>query len=145
MYDGGYGVTQDHAEAARWYRLAASQGDPDAQYCLGILYDNGAGVTQNDSEAVKWFHLAADQGHAKAQNNLGTLYAKGQGVPRDSVQAYMWFALSSARGNPTAVKNRDAVADLMTAAEIAAAKKMTYEWKRKRAESAATPGSNPPS
>jgi hypothetical protein len=54
-------VTRDYAEAAKWYGLAAAQGDADAQYSLGILYDNGTGVVQDDTEAAKWFRLAADQ------------------------------------------------------------------------------------
>lgn len=37
MYDSSEGVPQDHAEAARWYRKAAEQGDPDAQFNLGVM------------------------------------------------------------------------------------------------------------
>jgi hypothetical protein len=43
----------------------------------------------------------------------------------------MWFALSAAQGNPPAVKNRDAAAGLMTAAQIAEAKTLAREWKPK--------------
>jgi TPR repeat protein len=31
MYDMGRGVPQNHAEAAKWYLLAAGQGDADAE------------------------------------------------------------------------------------------------------------------
>ena len=31
---------QDDAEAAKWYRLAAEQGDAEAQHNLGVMYDN---------------------------------------------------------------------------------------------------------
>ena len=31
----GQGVPQDYAEAVKWYRLAAEQGNADAQYNLG--------------------------------------------------------------------------------------------------------------
>jgi len=34
MYDNGYGVLQDYAEARKWYRLAADQGVAEAQYTL---------------------------------------------------------------------------------------------------------------
>ena len=47
MYDNGYGVPQDYAEAMKWYRLAAEQGHTDAQYNLGLMYDNGRGVPQD--------------------------------------------------------------------------------------------------
>ena len=51
-------MPQTDAEAAKWYRLAADQGDADAQINLGGMYHNGRGVPQNDAEAVKWFRLA---------------------------------------------------------------------------------------
>ena len=47
---------------------------------------------------------------------------KGDGVPKDVVQAYMWFALSAAQGNSVAVGNLKVTGDLMTPAQIAAAK-----------------------
>ena len=72
MYYNGQGVPQDYAEAVKWYRLAADQGDAYAQYNLGVMYDNGEGVPQDYKEAVKWYRLAAEQGHAKAQYNLGS-------------------------------------------------------------------------
>ncbi len=62
MYDNGEGVPQDYAEAVKWYRLAAEQGDASAQYNLGIMYINGKGVPQDYAEAVKWYRLAAEQG-----------------------------------------------------------------------------------
>ena len=34
MHDQGKGVRQDHAQAARWYRTAADQGDAHAQHSL---------------------------------------------------------------------------------------------------------------
>ena len=56
------GVKQDHAEAVRWYRKAAEQGDADAQCMLGVAYENGRGVKQDASEAVWWYRKAAEQG-----------------------------------------------------------------------------------
>ena len=38
MYDNGRGVTQDYAEALKWYRLAAELGLADAQTWLGLMY-----------------------------------------------------------------------------------------------------------
>ena len=50
---------EDDREAVRWYRLAAEQGDADAQLNLGIMYFNGEGVPQDYVQAHKWFNLAA--------------------------------------------------------------------------------------
>ena len=44
MYDFGWGVPQDKAEAVRWFRLSADQGNADAQYNLGVSYVFGRGV-----------------------------------------------------------------------------------------------------
>jgi hypothetical protein len=70
MYVNGEGVTQDDAEAVRWYRAAADQGFAEAQASLGFMYVNGKGVAQDYAEAMRWFRLAADQGHAYAQEAL---------------------------------------------------------------------------
>ena len=39
MYANGEGVPEDDAEAVKWYRLAADQGDAYAQFNLGVMYD----------------------------------------------------------------------------------------------------------
>jgi TPR repeat protein len=40
---GWFGKTNFH-EAAKWFRRAAAQGDPDAQNSLGQMYEDGEGV-----------------------------------------------------------------------------------------------------
>ncbi|MDB4654665.1 hypothetical protein OAE40_02680, partial [Rubripirellula sp.] len=57
---------QDYAEAVKWSRLAADQGDVMAQCKLGMMYDNGHGVAQDDAEAYVWFSVAAAGGDAEA-------------------------------------------------------------------------------
>jgi hypothetical protein len=74
-------------------RLAAEQGDAQAQNNLGMMYFEGWGVPKDDKEAIKWFRVAASQGYALAQGNLGLMYAKGRGVPQDYVLSYMWFTV----------------------------------------------------
>jgi TPR repeat protein len=54
FYAKGRGVPQDDAEAVKWYRKAAEQGDANAQYNLGQGYGDGQGVPQDHAEAVKW-------------------------------------------------------------------------------------------
>ena len=73
MYKHGQGVQQDHDEAARWYRLAAEQGNANAQNNLGTMYADGQGVKKDDAEALRWWRKAADQGHAKAQEQLRSM------------------------------------------------------------------------
>ena len=47
------------AEAAKSWRLAADQGDPGAQFNLGIMYETGLGVSQDYVLSHMWFDLAA--------------------------------------------------------------------------------------
>ena len=77
MYHNGWGVPQDYKEAARLYRLAAEQGDADAQGNLGVMFERGYGVPQDYKEAVNWYRLAAEQGYAIAQSNLANRYYYG--------------------------------------------------------------------
>jgi TPR repeat protein len=66
LYD-GQGVAQSEAEALKWYRLSAEQGEADAQYGLGVMHFVGQGMAKDDAEAAKWFGKAAEQGDADAQ------------------------------------------------------------------------------
>ena len=78
MYQSGLGVPQqDSAEAARWYRLAAEQGDVFAQTKLGLLYASD-GLYALDgapdyAEATRWLRRAAEQGYGRAQKQLRRL------------------------------------------------------------------------
>jgi TPR repeat protein len=105
MYNNGEGVLQDHAEAVKWYRLAAEQGNAKAQYNLGVMYENGEGVRQDYVEAVTWYRLAADQGHAIAQTNPGAMHANGQGVPQDLTKAARLLKLAADQGFAEAITN----------------------------------------
>jgi TPR repeat protein len=52
-------VTQNHVEAAKWYRKAAEQNYAPAQFNLGRCYAKGEGVKQDYVEACAWYDLAA--------------------------------------------------------------------------------------
>lgn len=60
----------NNAEASVWFRKAAEQGDPIAQFNLGRLYFAGKGLRQDAAEALFWALLAE-------QNKKNVL-----GVPR---------------------------------------------------------------
>ena len=59
MYEDGKGVARDYAEAVKWYRLAAEQGDATGQINLGAMYYQGRGVAQDYVRAYMWADLAA--------------------------------------------------------------------------------------
>ena len=137
MYLFGRGVPQNHAEAAKWFRKAAEQGFAGAQCTLGLMYDKGQGIPQDYAEALKWYRKAAEQGETMAQFSLGTMCAVGQSVPKDYVQAHMWIDLAASRFAPgskrdLAIELREALAALLTPAQIAEAQRLAREWKPKR-------------
>lgn len=88
-----------------FFRMAADQGHPEAQFEVGQMFAQGLGVVQQFEEAARWYLLAAKQGHAKAQFHLGFLYAHGQGVEQDYEKAYQWYRISEQCGYPLAQKN----------------------------------------
>ena len=127
MYEHGKGVIQNDAEAAKWYRLAADQGNAFGQFNLGFMYEDGRGVIQNDVEAVKWYRLSADQGNAFAQNNIGLMYEYGNGVIQSNVMAHMWYNISSTSGYEDAPTWRDEISRKMTREDISKAQSMAQE------------------
>jgi tetratricopeptide (TPR) repeat protein len=88
----------DYAEAIRWYRRAADQGNPHAQNNMGWLYEYGRGVAQDYGEAMRWFRLAAEQGNDSAQSNIGRLYENGWGVAQDYGEAMRWYRKAAEGG-----------------------------------------------
>ncbi len=90
-YHDGQGVAKDHAEAVKWYRKAAEQGNARAQYNLGVCCANGQGVAKDYVEGYKWVLLAAAQGDDGARKSVSILegvmtreqIAEGQKLARD--------------------------------------------------------------
>jgi TPR repeat protein len=104
MYVLGQGVEEDFAEATRWFRKAAVQGQGESQFSMGLRYLEGQSVEQNDKEAARWFRLAAEQGVGMAASMLAQFYAWGRGVPHeDLVEAYKWLAVAGNQIEPSRV------------------------------------------
>lgn len=93
---------KDYAAAFREWKPAADQGQPEAQYNLGILYLRGLGVQKDAQEAFRLFHAAADRGLVDAQFQVGLMREKGTGVQQNYGEAQHWYALSAARGDSEA-------------------------------------------
>ena len=55
----------------------AEQGEPRAQYNLGIIYDEGRGVAVSRDQARQWWQKAAAQNVPEALHNLATSYLFG--------------------------------------------------------------------
>ena len=87
-------------DAAKWFEMAANQGDAKARYRLASYYFSHLG---DYNQSFKWLHLPAQLGIAEAQHFLGMHYAQAWGTPPNLVLAYMWIALSFEGGVPNPI------------------------------------------
>lgn len=60
--------------------LTAQQGNPHAQFMLGLSYLHGTWVNKNPTEALKWLTKASQQNQGSAQAYLGSMYYEGINV-----------------------------------------------------------------
>lgn len=105
QYAFGRGVARNDEEAFKLFRMAAEQGNAEAQYKLAVMLDKGMGTFENPKEALTWYKRAAEHGHAGAENNIGNFYNNGRGVPQDKREAERWYRLSAAHGEEIGKQN----------------------------------------
>ena len=84
IYQRGLGVPKDEVRAQnyfdewmRGYMLKAEQGDPEAQYQMGLYFSDGLHHAANDELAIKWYEKSAAQDYVKALEALGSIYTLG--------------------------------------------------------------------
>ncbi|KGB92594.1 tetratricopeptide repeat protein [Burkholderia cepacia] len=123
-------MTQSDTEAFKWYRLAAEQGDANAQNNLGLMYENGQGVRKDDAEAARWYRLAAAQGAATSLFRLGVQYYAGSGVASDPIAANALLSLAAAAGETRAQQYLDRGAKLTAPADIEKAARLRAAMSR---------------
>ena len=128
LYANGWGVDLNDDEALKWYGLAAGQGHGEAAYNLGVMHANGWGVPQSDAESFKWYSMAGERGFTAAQISLGKMYAIGFGAPQDTVQAHMWYCVAAMLDDFNAEYERDELARMMSAEDIAKAEDLANTW-----------------
>jgi TPR repeat protein len=107
LYERGRGVPLDYGQAVAWYRKAAEQNHPLAQYNLAVAHSKGQGARQNFFEAAVWYHRAAAQGVVAAMVNLAILYERGEGVDGSTVDAYAWYRAAARRGSQPAARRAE--------------------------------------
>jgi hypothetical protein len=76
-------VSNEYAEALKWYNKAADIGSAAAMSNIGFCYRNGDGVSKDYARAVDWFRKAADGGDKKGMFGLGYMYEEGWAVRKD--------------------------------------------------------------
>ncbi|MCX6895130.1 MAG: tetratricopeptide repeat-containing serine protease family protein [Verrucomicrobia bacterium] len=113
-------------------KVKAENGDPRAQYYMGLHYTKGAGVEKNEMEAAKWYRKAAEQNDASAQCSLGYCYVLGAGVMQDCVEAYKWWLLAAERGDKQAKKELPKIENLLTREQITQGKKLARGFQSRK-------------
>ncbi len=89
---------EEEGGQAQSLRKRAEEGDPQAQFDLGVMYEKGDGVHRDDAQARWWWEKSAVAGNASAQLNLGYIYYHGEGVPQDLVCARKWYSMAAEQG-----------------------------------------------
>ena len=72
IYDRGFGVPVDLAEAAKWFEKSAARGDSLSAYHLGKMAETGKGVPKDPVAAHKWLSISAQ----KAPNERDATYTR---------------------------------------------------------------------
>jgi hypothetical protein len=102
----GLGVPQNMPEALRWYRLAAKQGDKNAQFALALAKlagrDGPKAGPKDIPGARELLEKAAAQNHAGAWLQLGILALEGNGVASDFAKAGENFRRAAELAEPEA-------------------------------------------
>lgn len=80
-------------------KKAAFNGNPAAQYALGVRYASGEDVSQDYHQALAWFLRAADKGEVRAAGKIAACFWAGKGAPQDYTKAYFWGLLAQAAGD----------------------------------------------
>jgi len=73
----------DDSGAIRVWTPPATEGNPEAQFRLGLMYLSGRGVARDQKMAVSWFKLAVEKHHIGASLSLARLYMDKAGVIYD--------------------------------------------------------------
>jgi TPR repeat protein len=84
------------------WSTAAENGNPQAQYELGICFTKGEGVPKDLNKAIEWWTKSAKQEGQYAlesQYELGQACAKGEGVSMDLKKAAEWWKKAAEKGH----------------------------------------------
>lgn len=100
MHRDGRGIERNLSEAARYLRLALTDGHAGAAKALGLMIlsddmpeDLRAGA--GPAEAVRLLSQAAQEGDVEAQLTVARAHMLGRGVPRNPAEATRWYTLAA--------------------------------------------------
>lgn len=103
LYYEGLGCIRDEKKSFELFKIAADNGNPYAQYALGLNYYSGVGCNKDDIKARKYYKLAADSGFIpEASYNYGAMLFMGEGGVKDLDESLKYYMKASNQGFPQA-------------------------------------------
>ena len=103
-YERGFRALEDGKfdDALYYISLYAANGDPRAQYTMGVMHRRGAGLEQDNREALLWFLAAAESSHMLGQYAAGLAFNQGRGIDRDFYNAVHYLREAALNGHAAA-------------------------------------------
>ena len=98
-------AADDYERSIELVMPLAADGNPVAQYLLGLHHDGGLGTVADPAKALELFRQAGAQGHAESLRVVGIYYEEGKVVDRDYFQAAKYYEQASDKGNAKAQRN----------------------------------------
>lgn len=91
MYETGFGVKADQAEAKKWISKSADQGHETARFKLLYWDIKKNGITDANKAEYEALKTKANEGNGQAQFYIGKMYSRGVGVKKNSTKALGWL------------------------------------------------------
>ena len=90
---------EERDKVAEELEQIAHQGDPHAQYLMGLLYRDGGLLIPDTAKAQKLLERAAEQDLDAAQYALGKLYLSDDADVHDPTKGIYWLKRAADNGN----------------------------------------------
>ena len=100
IYAAAGSLPPNYLEAARWYEIAAQNGDKQSAGLLARLYlQGGNGLRTDRDAAAQWFCRAAEQGDQAAWAELAALVMSGAGDAAVKIRVRQWYEAVATSGD----------------------------------------------
>ncbi len=90
-YDGHRGFEQSFAKAVHYYKMAARNGNRQAQENLAYCYYYGRDMEKDYEKAFHYFALGAFDGHLISLYKIGDMYLNGYYVEKNEKEAFVIY------------------------------------------------------
>lgn len=89
QHEPGYTTPKySHDDSIKYFKLAAENGHPEAQWLLGLYSKEGImGLPKDQEAAFYWFSMAATQRHPSACMEMAMMYENGISIEKDVSKA----------------------------------------------------------